>query len=224
MEDILSLIKKFRKAIIFLFVIFLSVGITSFYFSPVLISFISSLLKTAPLFQNEVAEGFIIRIKISFIIALTVVIFVMLFIIFKKILKNGIWFSVGSLLLFISGVIFSYYLLLPSTIRMLSTMLPYKMHIGISSFVMFCSIMMIVIGIMFEEPLVIYILYKANIITPVFLKSKRKYIYVGVLIFLAVITPSQDAVTLLTAMVPFVVLFEGALLWVNLLERKNNNE
>ena len=227
MDGLLDFIKKYRRIIIAFLSAFSAAAVGAYFISPYLIGLICALLKHHQLFQTEVAEGFIIRFKVAVLLAAVVTVFAVLLFLLLKSGRNKklVLIAVFSaLVLFVSGVLFSYFVLLPSAINMLCRLLPYKMHIGVSSFVVFCSVMMLVIGLMFEEPLVIYSLYRAGIVKPAFLKSKRHGVYLAVLILMAAITPSQDAVTLIISMIPFVVLYEGALLWIGLLERKKTNE
>ncbi len=215
---------KFRRKIIGFLFLFVVLIIAAYFISPFIIEKIKVLLEDHQLYQTEVAEGFIIRVKISFMCAVVVSAFIALFIVLKiRKSKLILLVLIGAGILFVLGALFSYFVLLPSAIKMLCSLLPYEMHIGLSSFITFCAVMMLVLGIMFEEPLVIYVLYRVGIIKPEFLRSKRKLIYIIVLIAMAVITPSQDAVTLIISMIPFVVLYEGALLWISLLERKKKN-
>ena len=215
---------KFRRKIIAFLFVFIALIIAAYFVSPYLIEYIKVLLEDHQLYQTEVAEGFIIRVKTAFLIAVVISAFILLFIVLKiKKSKRIVLILICSGILFVSGALFSYFILLPSAIKMLCSLLPYELHIGLASFVTFCAVMMFVIGIMFEEPLAIYVLYRVGVITPGFLKTKRKVIYIAVLIIMAVITPSQDAVTLIISMIPFIVLYEGALLWISLLDRKKKN-
>lgn len=222
MEGLFGLLKKYRRRVIIFLIVFASVGVGVYFVTPCLIEQISTLLKGHQLYQTEVAEGFIIRFELALIIAVVAAVFALLFLLLRK-RKNIVVIIISSVALFSAGALFSYFLLIPSAVSMLIQLLPYELHIGLSSFILFCVMMMIVIGVMFEEPLVIYVLYRAGIIKPAFLKSKRKGVYIAVLVLMAVLTPSQDAVTLIIAMVPFVVLYEGALVWIGVLERRKKD-
>lgn len=224
MDGLYGWIKKYRRIVIIFLIAFAALAVGAYFASPYLIGYLRLLLKDQQLYQTEVAEGFVVRFELALSIAAVVTFFAVLFYVLKK--KNGkrmIPAVIGAVILFVAGALFSYFVLLPSAIKMLCGLLPYEMRIGISSFVTFCSVMMLVIGVMFEEPLVIFVLYRAGIVKPGFLKSKRKAVYITMLILMAVITPSQDAMTLIISMIPFVILYEGALLWISLLDRKKTN-
>lgn len=225
MDGFYDLIDKYRKKIIIFLIAYAILAIGAYFATPYLIGYLRLLLNGQKLYQTEVAEGFIIRFEMALMIAGVIAFFVLLFIVLKKRNSKKIaLIIISSVVLFACGAMFSYFVLLPSAIKVLIGLLPYELHISVSSFVIFCSVMMLVIGIMFEEPLVIYVLYRAGIIKPEFLKSKRRAVYITMLIVMAVITPSQDALTLIISMIPFVILYEGALLWISMLEGKKKDE
>jgi sec-independent protein translocase protein TatC len=67
-------------------------------------------------------------------------------------------------------------------------------------------------GISFEFPILLIFLQVARIVTPQQLSRARRGFVVGIVVFAAVITPSQDPITLMTMAVPMYVLFEAAIL------------
>jgi sec-independent protein translocase protein TatC len=68
----------------------------------------------------------------------------------------------------------------------------------------FCMIM----GILFELPIIMMILTRIGIVTPAFLVSKRKYAFVLAFVISAVITPTQDMLTMTIVAVPLIILYE----------------
>ena len=70
-------------------------------------------------------------------------------------------------------------------------------------------------GIAFELPVLAYVLTKIGLITPVFLKSYRKYAYVVILVVAAVITPSPDWTSQMIVTFPLVVLYELSIMISN---------
>ena len=67
-------------------------------------------------------------------------------------------------------------------------------------------------GIVFELPVIMYLLGKFGIITSTFIRKQRKYAIVIVLIAAAFITPGSDAFSLLLVSLPLYLLFEMSLL------------
>ncbi len=63
-------------------------------------------------------------------------------------------------------------------------------------------------GIAFELPVLAFVLTKVGLITPSFLKAKRKYAIVLILIAAAIITPSPDWVSQAIVFLPLFLLYE----------------
>ena len=65
-----------------------------------------------------------------------------------------------------------------------------------------------------------YVLYRIGAVRVSFLRKNRGKVFLAALIILALLTPSGDAVTLLVAMLPFVLLYELAVVWLKALDRR----
>ena len=70
-----------------------------------------------------------------------------------------------------------------------------------------------VFGIIFELPLLSYFLTKMDLITPEFLRSKRRYGIVTIFIVAAILTP-PDVITQLFLAGPLIILYEVSI-WVS---------
>lgn len=112
--------------------------------------------------------------------------------------------------LFLLGVLFGYYLIVPFSLDWLGS---YKIsetvvnQINILSYI--SSVVSIVIagGIAFELPIVIYFLSKVGLLTPKFLRKFRRHSYVVILIIGAIITP-PDILSQLIVSIPMIILYE----------------
>ena len=74
-------------------------------------------------------------------------------------------------------------------------------------------------GISFEFPILLVFLQLARILNPRQLGKARRGFIVGIVIFAAVITPSQDPITLFTMALPMYVLFEASIIIGKLFKR-----
>ena len=116
----------------------------------------------------------------------------------------------ASSLLFIGGVLFSYYLILPLTINFLGS---YQIspdvpnQIQLNSYISTVVSVTIAVGIVFELPILIYFLTKVGVVTPAFLKKNRKYMFVIVLVLSAIITP-PDVFSQILVCIPLIGLYE----------------
>jgi len=125
----------------------------------------------------------------------------------KKYSKGAV--AVSSLL-FLSGVLFAYFLIVPLTLNFLGT---YQVsqdvpnQIRLNSYISTVVSVTIAVGIVFELPILIYFLTKVGVVTPTFLKKNRKYMFVIVLVLSAIITP-PDVFSQILVCIPLIGLYE----------------
>jgi sec-independent protein translocase protein TatC len=77
-----------------------------------------------------------------------------------------------------------------------------------SDYFTFVAIFVLAFGLVFELPVVLVLLAKVGVIDDKFLKKHRRWAIVILAIVAAVITPSQDAFSMLAMFIPLVVLYE----------------
>ncbi|MCC7430657.1 twin-arginine translocase subunit TatC [bacterium] len=90
--------------------------------------------------------------------------------------------------------------------------------------VSFISRFLLAFAISFQEPIVIFILAKIGIATPEFLRQKRKYAFVIILIVAAIITPTTDPFTFLMMALPLQVLYEVSIFVAGRVNPKTKDE
>ena len=123
----------------------------------------------------------------------------------------AVWIMSG---LFLIGVLFSYYFMVPWTLNFLGT---YQVsgnvenQISLSSYVSTVTSVILSVGLVFELPVVIYVLARLGIVTPSFLRKNRKYAFVLVLIVAAIITP-PDVFSQVIVTIPLYGLYEISIL------------
>ena len=76
--------------------------------------------------------------------------------------------------------------------------------------------MSLCLGVMFELPVVAWLLARIGVLNPAFLKKYRKHAIVVILIIAAIITPTSDVVTLLLVSLPIYLLYELSILIIKL--------
>lgn len=115
-----------------------------------------------------------------------------------------------SSLLFILGVLFAYFLIVPLTINFLGT---YQVsadvpnQIQLNSYISTVISVTIAVGIVFELPILVFFLTKVGLVTPTFLKKNRKIMLVIVLVLSAIITP-PDVFSQILVCIPLIGLYE----------------
>lgn len=126
---------------------------------------------------------------------------------------NGIVFFTS--FLFITGILFGYYVITPMTINFLGdyqVSAQVKNTITLDSFISTVTTMTLISGIVFELPIAVYFLSKIGLLTPLFMRTYRRHAVVVILILAAVITPTSDATTLFMVAIPLYVLYEISIL------------
>jgi sec-independent protein translocase protein TatC len=113
--------------------------------------------------------------------------------------------------LFLSGVLFSYFLAVPLMVNFLGN---YQVSesvvntIALDSYASAVTTMTLLMGLIFEFPVLIVVLTKIGILTPKFMSKYRKHTIVLILLIAGIITPSPDAFTQLVVAVPLYALYE----------------
>ncbi len=113
--------------------------------------------------------------------------------------------------LFITGVLFGYYIITPMSVNFLGTYQvseQVKNTITLDSFISIVTTMTLITGIVFELPIVVYFLTKIGILTPKFMRTYRRHAIVLILLAAAIITPTSDATTLTLVFIPLYILYE----------------
>jgi sec-independent protein translocase protein TatC len=128
--------------------------------------------------------------------------------------------------LFIAGVLFSYFVIVPMTINFLgnyqvSPMV--KNTISIDSYISTVTVLTLIMGLVFELPIIIFFLTKVGVLGPAFMRKNRKYAIVIILIVAAFITPSSDIPTLLIVSAPLYVLYEVSIFVSKYAEKKSKS-
>jgi sec-independent protein translocase protein TatC len=104
--------------------------------------------------------------------------------------------------------IFSAFKTLPIGIEFLLSFNESEFILRTQNYFQLISRISILFGISFQTPLVIYFLINRGIISKNIFTDNRKEIFVGVLIFSAIITPTGDPVTLFIFTLPLYMLIE----------------
>jgi sec-independent protein translocase protein TatC len=126
----------------------------------------------------------------------------------------SVGFIVSASFLFITGVLFSYYVIVPLTINFLGNYQVSAMvqnNFTMDSYISTVTTLTIASGLVFELPVIVYFLTKFGIVTPELMRKYRKYSVVVILIVAAVITPSPDVTSQLLVAFPLYFLYEASI-------------
>ena len=138
----------------------------------------------------------------------------------KKVLFPGLVIGFG---LFLTGVFFSYFMVLPRALEFFHSFnqgLGVGILGGLKEYITFATRFILIFGISFELPVVVMALVKLDFLSYKVMGSTRKHAIIAIAIFSAVITPTQDVLTLLLLAGPLYVLYEICIWLAYFLEKK----
>ena len=127
--------------------------------------------------------------------------------------------------LFIIGILFGYYIIAPESISFLAGYtVSDTIHnqFTISSYLSMVATITLIIGLVFELPILIYILASIGILSGTFMRRTRRYSVIILLIIGAVISPSPDFFTTIISTVPLFALYEVGIWVASNVEKRRN--
>jgi sec-independent protein translocase protein TatC len=110
-------------------------------------------------------------------------------------------------ILFLTGMAFTYYVLLPAALPFLGSFTKISQFWAAKEYFAFVTGLMIWIGIFFEFPLVIFVLSSMGIVQPKFLAEQWRIAVVIIAVLAAAVTPTIDPVNMGLVMLPMILLY-----------------
>ena len=136
--------------------------------------------------------------------------------------RAGLCMVSSRYVMFMLGTLLNYFLIFPLTVRFLGT---YQVSPEVDNMLTLQSYtdtlisMCLVMGVIFELPVVCAILGKLGFLTSKLMTHYRRHAIVAILIVAAIITPTTDVFTLLIVSLPIWLLYEISILVVNLMRK-----
>jgi sec-independent protein translocase protein TatC len=128
----------------------------------------------------------------------------------------------GSILAFVAGISFAYFVALPFAMQFLIDFLPgVKATLTIGDYVSDVVTPLAVFGLLFQLPVLMFLIAKIGIISSQFFIAQRRIAVFAIVVIAAVVTPTSDPVNLALASVPLVILYELGIVLAKLAERQN---
>jgi len=125
------------------------------------------------------------------------------------------WFVLSFVALFSLGVLFAYFLYIPLTFKV---MMYFVKSFGalplipLNDFITNVVAFMISTGLIFTFPVFVVLAVKFGMLTPNTLAANRRYVYLGLAVFLAFITPDPTPLSMLITIIPLIILFEVSII------------
>lgn len=164
-------------------------------------------------------EQFLVHVKTAFCFGLLVASPYILFLLFQFISpalyadekRYGRVVVAGGYLMFLLGTLINYFLIFPLTVRFLGT---YQVSTDVTNMLTLDSyidnlmMLTLMMGLVFELPVVCWLLGKMGLINRGMMARYRRHAFVAILIVAAVITPTGDPFTLFAVSLPIWLLYE----------------
>ncbi|MEO7803363.1 MAG: twin-arginine translocase subunit TatC [Actinomycetota bacterium] len=212
--------------------------IAAWFFYEDILHFLIQPLKQLPVAEQIISQGnliftapteaFFIRLKITafagFVLALPVILWQLWRFVtpglHRKEKRYAIPFVFVSMVLFCAGVAFAF-TTLPRALDFLASFSGTELVLlpRASEYLSFVLILIAGFGVTFEFPLVLLALTLIGVVSSQKLRRVRKVAYVTILIVAAIVTPTQDPVTLMMMSVPLGLLYEATILVARLMKK-----
>ncbi|MCH1627451.1 twin-arginine translocase subunit TatC [Fredinandcohnia quinoae] len=217
-------IGELRKRLIYVVVFFLIVFVASLFFAEHLILYLQNAREAKELTMNafRITDPIKIYMQFAFIIALVITSPFLLYQLwafispglYEKERKVTLSYIPVSVILFLIGISFSYFILFPFVVKFmggLAERLAINQVIGINEYFQFLLQLTLPFGFLFQLPVVIMFLTRLGIITPMFLSKSRKYAYFILLVVAGLITP-PELISHMMVSVPLFGLYEVSII------------
>jgi sec-independent protein translocase protein TatC len=129
-------------------------------------------------------------------------------------------FLIGVPVLFLVGVVFGYFVVLPPATKFLLNFndTQFNIQVRAQNYYSFFAVTLIAMGLIFQLPVGILAVTRLGIVTPEQLTKNRRYAVV-ILAIVAMLLPGTDPVSMLLELVPLLLLYEGSLILARLFGR-----
>ena len=183
------------------------------------------------LMNNEMAGQFTLQINSSLLIGITLGFPYLLWEIWRfikpalhdKERRAARGFVFYATFLFVLGILFGYYVITPMSVNFLSgytVSSAITNWFSIDSYISSVATLTLASGIVFQLPILVYVLSSLGILTPAFMRNGRRYAIVVILIIAAVITPTPDMMTMIVVSLPLFILYEVGIVVAGVVEKR----
>ncbi len=187
------------------------------YLAPLIIEWLQIPSGQTQFISIEVTENFGVYMRVSllggFIMALPIIVWQILAFVVPGLYdheKRWVFTAIPiATILFLFGVAFSYYVMLPAALPFLQGFLSEVATPSwrLSNYIQFVTSLMFWIGISFEAPLVVFMMAKFNIVNWRMLLKQWRYAVVVIALVSAMITPTVDPVNMGLLMAPLFLIY-----------------
>ncbi|GAB3576132.1 twin-arginine translocase subunit TatC [Spirosoma luteolum] len=142
----------------------------------------------------------------------------------KQAARGGVFYVT---LLFMMGLFFGYYIVSPLAINFLANYTlseRIENNIDITSYISVIVTLALGCALIFQMPIIAFVLSKVGVVTPKFMRSYRKHAWIVILVVAGVITPSPDLYSQILVAMPLALLYEVSIIVSGRVERAKLRE
>ena len=141
----------------------------------------------------------------------------------RRAIVPALWLG---LILFLAGVAMAYFIALPVSLQFFDNFLTETQDQDYTANFYYSYVVRLHIGfgIIFELPVLILVLSALRLITPTFLRSKRRHAIVAILVVASIISPGDLLLLTVLMMVPMIALYEFGILLSAMVWRKRDEQ
>ena len=175
--------------------------------------------------NTGLTEQMMVHLKVAFMAGLLTASPYVLYLLFRFISpalyererRYSVRLTLAAYVMFIVGMAVNYFIIFPLTVRFLGT---YQVSadvenmLTISSYVDTMLSMTFLFGLMFEIPVLAWLLGRFGLLRASWMRRYRRHAIVAILVVAAIITPTSDVFTLLIVALPIWLLFEASVFLV----------
>lgn len=174
------------------------------------------------------AFSFIIKLCLSFGVIVSLPIIVHQAICFLSPLMHSVTkrhvatMTIWSLLLAVGGIMFTYFVSLPGALHFLTNFHTDSIESMITADAYFTFVITYLFGaaLLFQLPLLMFIINKVKPLRPRTLLSIERYVFVASFILAAIITPTPDPLNLIIMAVPIILMYQAGVILIWLVNRR----
>jgi sec-independent protein translocase protein TatC len=191
------------------------------FFYDSFIAIITFPLRGTPLFFTAPADSFLFLFKVYFFFG-CIISFPLIIYYLKQYFEPALHakerkfmyvYVYGCIVLSYIALLYGYFSLLPASLEFLLGITPKNTEFIITAeeYLNFIISTLSILVLVFQTPIIVYGLTSSGIVSKAAFMQKRKILYFGAVVTLAVLTPSADILSLVLIFLPIALLFEAAL-------------
>ncbi len=210
-------VNELRKRLFIALIALIVACVATFNLAPTFINILASPVGgMEKLVSIEVTENLGVFMRVSllsgFILSLPILLYELLAFIMPGLTsseKRWVYIFIPfATLMFVAGVAFTYFVMLPTAIPFLvGNILPVQTTPRLSNYIGFVTNLMFWIGVSFEMPIVVFLLAKLHFVSAGMLAKGWRFAIVIIAVAAAVITPTTDPVNMFLLMLPLFAIY-----------------